>query len=148
MLATREQALLSAVCAEPEDDGLRLVYADWLEEQGRSDRAEFIRVQVELSRTPPGEERRPALEARELQLLAAHRKEWSRPLRPWVKACEFRRGFVEGVKLAAHTFLERAEELFRLAPVRHVHLIDISIIALADELAACPHLARIRSLAL
>jgi len=27
-----------------------LVYADWLEEQGDSDRAEFIRLQIDLAR--------------------------------------------------------------------------------------------------
>lgn len=32
----------------PDDDGPRLVYADWLEEQGECDRAELIRVQCEL----------------------------------------------------------------------------------------------------
>lgn len=32
----------------PLDDGPRAVFADWLEEQGEADRAEFIRVQLEL----------------------------------------------------------------------------------------------------
>jgi len=34
-------------------DAPRLWYADWLEERGEVERAEFIRVQVELARTPP-----------------------------------------------------------------------------------------------
>lgn len=45
-----EQAFLGAICAEPADDISRLVYADWLQEHGRPERAELIRVQVELSK--------------------------------------------------------------------------------------------------
>jgi uncharacterized protein (TIGR02996 family) len=45
-------ALLRAVCHSPADDAPRLVYADWLDEHGRPERAEFIRVQCELARLP------------------------------------------------------------------------------------------------
>jgi uncharacterized protein (TIGR02996 family) len=41
-------ALLRAVVANPDDDAPRLVYADWLDEHGDPDRAEFIRIQIEL----------------------------------------------------------------------------------------------------
>ena len=43
-----EQALLRAIRAAPEDDTVRLVYADWLEENGQPERAEFIRLECEL----------------------------------------------------------------------------------------------------
>lgn len=36
----------------PACDGRRLLAADWFEEAGEGERAEFVRVQVELSRTP------------------------------------------------------------------------------------------------
>src|SRR5689334_12540997 len=42
-----ERTLLEHIRLEPEDDTLRLVYADWLEENADADRAEFIRLQVE-----------------------------------------------------------------------------------------------------
>lgn len=45
-----EAALLAAVCAAPDDDLPRLVYADWCDEQGRHLRADFIRSQIELTR--------------------------------------------------------------------------------------------------
>ncbi len=45
-------ALLAAILAAPDDDAPRLVYADWLDEQGEGERAEFIRVQIELARFP------------------------------------------------------------------------------------------------
>lgn len=40
---------LSAILAEPKADVHRLVYADWLDEQGREEQAEFIRVQCKLA---------------------------------------------------------------------------------------------------
>lgn len=44
------QALLAAICADPDDDTPRLVFADWLQDQGEVERAEFIRVQCEFTR--------------------------------------------------------------------------------------------------
>lgn len=41
---------LSAIIADPDNDCHRLVYADWLEGQGNTARAEFIRVQIELGK--------------------------------------------------------------------------------------------------
>jgi uncharacterized protein (TIGR02996 family) len=43
-------ALLRAILTNPEEDMPRLVLADWLEENGCPERAEFVRVQVELAR--------------------------------------------------------------------------------------------------
>lgn len=45
-------AFLAAIIAEPENDLPRLIYADYLDERGESERAEFIRVQCELARLP------------------------------------------------------------------------------------------------
>lgn len=47
---TDRAALLAAVYANPADDAPRLVFADWLDEHGEPERAEFIRVQVEMRR--------------------------------------------------------------------------------------------------
>lgn len=44
------EALIRTVIACPDDDTPRLVVADWFEEHGEGDRAEFIRVQIELAR--------------------------------------------------------------------------------------------------
>src|SRR3954452_6679514 len=48
-------ALVRAVCAHPDDDTPRLIYADFIEEHGEADRAAFVRAQVELARTPAWE---------------------------------------------------------------------------------------------
>jgi uncharacterized protein (TIGR02996 family) len=47
-----DAAFVQAIQANPWDDQLRLVYADWLEEQGDL-RADFLRVEVELMKIPP-----------------------------------------------------------------------------------------------
>ncbi len=39
------ELLLKAIVADPDDDVARLVYADWLDEHGDHDRAEFVRIQ-------------------------------------------------------------------------------------------------------
>ena len=47
---SERDAMLAAIIANPADDLPRLVYADWLDENGESERAEFIRIQIMLSR--------------------------------------------------------------------------------------------------
>ena len=41
--------LLRAVLADPASDAARLIYADYLDEQGEADRAEFVRVQCRIA---------------------------------------------------------------------------------------------------
>ena len=52
---------MKAILAEPDDDSHRLVFADWLDDQGHSDRAEFIRVQCALARMAGDDPQRPEL---------------------------------------------------------------------------------------
>lgn len=49
---TTEGRLLRQIAERPLDDAPRLVLADWLEERGDCDRAEFIRTQIELAALP------------------------------------------------------------------------------------------------
>jgi uncharacterized protein (TIGR02996 family) len=64
----QREAFLCDVCENPDDDTPRLVFADWLEDNGDPQWAEFIRVQIALSRLPSWEERRVGLMAREREL--------------------------------------------------------------------------------
>lgn len=43
------------IIANPDDDAPRLIYADWLEEQGQLHRAEFIRTQCHLAAVLPND---------------------------------------------------------------------------------------------
>ncbi len=75
-MANEPEAFMSAIIETPEDDTPRLIYADWLEEHGQPERAEFIRVQCELATIAQNDPRRPELEGREQELFAAHGAEW------------------------------------------------------------------------
>ena len=70
-------ALLAASRARPADDLPRLVLADWLDENGQPERAEFVRVQVEVSHPTADGERMAALKKREADLLTEHEGEWT-----------------------------------------------------------------------
>ena len=48
-METDDAALWRAVVATPHDDAPRLIYADWLDEHGQPERAEFVRVQCRLA---------------------------------------------------------------------------------------------------
>lgn len=50
-MKTVQSVFLDDIIEHPTDDAPRLVYADWLEDNGDLTRAEFVRVQVELART-------------------------------------------------------------------------------------------------
>jgi uncharacterized protein (TIGR02996 family) len=72
---TQERNLLRMIAREP-DDAPRLVYADWLEDHGLDDRAEFIRAQVRLSHMREDSRERRELAFRCRQLIEAHENEW------------------------------------------------------------------------
>lgn len=47
------RAFLDDIRATPGDDGVRLIYADWLEDNGEAERGEFIRLQCEIAKLRP-----------------------------------------------------------------------------------------------
>ncbi len=63
-----EQTLLEAIHANPADEVARLALADWLEEQGRQDQAELLRLHLLLRHSDTVEPLRPEF-ARLCQLL-------------------------------------------------------------------------------
>jgi uncharacterized protein (TIGR02996 family) len=140
-----EEAFLADIVEHPEDDAPRLVYADWLDEHGRPERAEFIRAQVELARAGEDDPGRDRLVERERQLLDAHGTAWRAELPGWArKGCVFRRGFVEQVTATVAQFVKQAHLLWRQTPAFHVRL--KRAFGHADALAASPHLARVTAL--
>src|SRR5262249_9451115 len=125
----------------------RLVFADWLEEQG-DPQAELIRVQCELA-GKPDEWRREGLKGREHDLLEARDADWLKPIRDLGLQGRFPRGLLEVGVSGGRPFLDTAERLFSRPWVLHVHLRD----GLADvediaELAASPYFSRLQKLEL
>src|SRR5207248_1839606 len=91
---TDGDVLRRAVVADPDDDTPRLVYADWLDENGEPARAAFIRAEVEAARAEPfGPAARAGAERAE-RLRVEHEGAWVRHLAGRVLGWEFVRGFV------------------------------------------------------
>jgi uncharacterized protein (TIGR02996 family) len=142
---SEEERFLSAIRENPDDDSLRLVYADWLEERG-DPRGEFIRIHFELEKLKPDEGR--ALRAREIQLLADNKEKWFGEIRKRFRFWECHRGFLDEIHGNVDTFLAYANELFRQHPVQHVTLNGVGMLGggYVTELACCRHLPYLMSL--
>src|SRR5436190_6976854 len=140
---SEEIALPRGIARSPDDAAARLVYADWLDDHGRPQRAEFIRAQVELAgilrATPPLDadalsiaslgfpsrwvatedstrQREAALLSR--RLLDAHERDWLLPLsrllrREW----SWSGGFDEVVDADPAVLADFGEEVFDLHPI-------------------------------
>src|SRR5262245_53509341 len=75
--------LLADCKAHPDEDAPRLILADWIEDNGDPERAEFLRLQVAESGSGPRPlslPRRRALGDRDQALLAQHGGRWLGPL--------------------------------------------------------------------
>src|SRR5689334_14335378 len=88
-----------AIVANPDDDTHRLVLADWLDDQGDSARAEFIRAQCALANLGGTESEWLDHKIREQLLLAESRAAWLEDAPKWTrqKVERFRRGFPSGL---------------------------------------------------
>src|SRR5438067_8652841 len=73
---TEERAFLTAILERPDDDATKLVYADWLEEQG-DPRGEYLRLMMKVRQerivTPEQRQRHKELSA---ELAELRKQEW------------------------------------------------------------------------
>ncbi len=117
------KSFLDDIVAHIDDDTPRLVYADWLTENGQDDRAEFIRVQVERARLPAWDAAQVRLRLREQELLERHGEKWLAEM-PAVEGARwegFRRGIVAEVSFASFESLRTNAHACRaVAPVEAV----------------------------
>jgi len=102
---TEQVGLLAAILDDPAADAPRLIFADWLEEHGQPERAEFIRVQCEIARLTAWQETNPRyrelcecrrllendrpciwcrLRQRERELLQQYCRQWCDLPGPWL----------------------------------------------------------------
>lgn len=127
-----EAAFLRSIAEEGEDNTGRLVFADWLEDNGDPARAEFLRVQCELTSAKLAKKRREQLRLRERALLDAHRAKWCQAFGVPIEDVWFERGLIARARLA-----EWAGGKF-LKPKIHAHFaplkeLDLSGLQLGDE---------------
>lgn len=140
--ADRERAFLQAVQEDPANDTPRLIYADWLEEQGRPDRAHFIREQCA---------------GRRCKITKGQFRAW---FRPWWGRTAFglryttdagvigeakenqtvfvRRGFVQRIVVPHDVFVAGAADLFTAHPIEQVVLSDNDRITVSSSPGGIP----------
>jgi uncharacterized protein (TIGR02996 family) len=145
-VAREEDALIAAVCAEPDDDAPRLVYADWLEEHDQPLLAEFIRVEVRIEQLPLDDPGRRPLVWRARELLYHHQHYFGARLPRAAEhfSCHFRRGFVARVYGTAARFIKDGAKMVRQVPLERAELFNIE--GRVADLAATPALAHLRGL--
>jgi uncharacterized protein (TIGR02996 family) len=121
------EALLATILADPADDAPRLVYADWLEEHGETERAEFIRLQIADPQSPDTPWDKFPARQREL---------WGRNSRRWISIGneydqleflavgidQYRRGFIERIRVSWALWFAHADRVRRFTPLQEVQL--------------------------
>jgi uncharacterized protein (TIGR02996 family) len=119
------EALYRAVVESPADDAPRLVFADWLEEHGEPERAEFIRVQIELAKRTWQDSGFHKLHARAERLARGKKLLWKQYL-PELRGVvwdTFTRGFVSSARFRSlYWFHVRIKQVITAAPVHRIWL--------------------------
>src|SRR5687767_10981812 len=118
--SSTESALLAAVCAAPDDDLPRLVYADWCDENGQPERAEFIRTEIEMAKMMPDKDTAPndrdqprykPLRERANELWYANSERWFPGLKRCAEEANTRRGFLFHIATPVAKFIAHAPKL-------------------------------------
>jgi uncharacterized protein (TIGR02996 family) len=120
-----EAALLAAIIAHPDEDTPRLMYADWLDENGNPERAEFIRLQCAVDADE-------VIERRVEELEEQNGAKWlaGLPSVPDGGHWSFRRGFPEYLDIRGNAFLDHYDTFVNVPWLRFLslHGLDNSLI--------------------
>lgn len=120
MSGRMDEKFVEQINANIDDDTSRLVFSDWLDEQGETERAEFIRVQVQLAGMPAWDPDQIGLRIREQELLKEHGEKWLKemPEIPGVRWEGFRRGIVAEVAFVNYDAMRTSAHACRaIAPI-------------------------------
>jgi uncharacterized protein (TIGR02996 family) len=161
-----ELAFLRAAAAEPDDDTLRLVYADWLDEQGGAAAAQaaFARLQVRRSRLDVFDPDRANLLEQEADYLRRYKRDWNglahrrfhqhglRGLvdarRGLIRGWHYHRGMVTRVSVSADGLVTHPGLVFSLGPVQALELVGWRSWSKPEERALESHFAVVKVLTL
>ena len=130
------ELFLAGIRAHLDEDTPRLVFADWLQENGDEARAEFIRLQCELYRVNPRyrgsaygrKDFTPGQEAayeREQELFTANHVRWKSGFPSWMSSSVhwvFRRGFIGRLRATPNQFFSNGERVLSLCAVDELWL--------------------------
>jgi uncharacterized protein (TIGR02996 family) len=148
-----DRSFLEAIRESPDEDSLRLIYADWLQDHDECDRAEFIRIQCELDpiRHRLEDNRVEVHRTREGDLLRQHRERWLAELvqllghHQYYPGVIFRRGFADTIQLPVQWYLRHGEAIHALFPLlRRVQMFRVA--GWGERLARAPVPERLEEL--
>jgi uncharacterized protein (TIGR02996 family) len=118
-------ALLHAIAEHPEEDTPRLMYADWLEENGQPERADFVRNQVGLGQIGIDDPARRPLVQKNVRYLMNFVPQWKveLPQIPGVEWGDFNRGLIEEVQATTEQpIIDHATEIFAVPGIHVLRL--------------------------
>jgi uncharacterized protein (TIGR02996 family) len=147
--ATQLAGLVQDCKDQPDEYGLRLILADWLDDHGEPERAELIRLSLQVSR--PGEH--PASQAvahaRLARLRRANDARWLGSYPTYERRTTFRRGFIEiESRIREYRTEHQLAELAALAPWTERMTLHFGQQQLAGEFAESPAAGAFTSLSL
>ena len=111
-----------AICKDPDDDVPRLVFADYLDEQGQPERAELIRAQCDVEALPLSDPQRIDREMTAERLLRQNRFEWVEELPKWIQRSTviFRRGFPYSIWATPSEYARSCSSLAKSTVIQQV----------------------------
>jgi uncharacterized protein (TIGR02996 family) len=146
-----ERDFLQAILADPDDDSPRLIFADWLEEHGDPERAEFIRTQIELDSIPYLDVRQFCARLRLESIIEKNIERWNSDLPEWArKVCEtarhqsYRRGMPSVIHCEARDWLNQGNELIDKYPIDQVKFGWYGLQSILDKWLESPLTRRVK----
>jgi uncharacterized protein (TIGR02996 family) len=149
-----KESLMKAILANPDDDAPRLIFADWLDENGDPERAEFIRLQCRIAErerndyVPPDDPDGKAMTALEEK----HAERWASEYGLF-KGVHIVKPFYRGVPsilIYSPTSLLKAEKAKPLGEELSLESLKVNLLRAGDgkKLLTWPMLDRCRSLSI
>ena len=130
ILLSDYETMLNAVIADPDSDLCRLEIADWIEKHGRdtfaypTERADFIRVQIEIANASEDSIAKRAL-AVEADELLDNLFDWKESFIDPDGYHVFERGFLESLEVSVGSLPSIAQDIFSLCPLRALSVVNL-----------------------
>jgi uncharacterized protein (TIGR02996 family) len=143
---TDRDAILEAIFAAPDDDAPRLIYADWLNENGHPEQAEFIRLRCQMAHLSNGERGWRPLRRKLHWTWAALQSRWLREFpRTRLAMDQLPRGLpTKRVEVSAEALLKDSNRWWPTLPIRDLRPVQWT--DRAEQVAECPYLRRLEVL--
>ena len=120
-------AFISAILDNLADDTPRLVFADWLQERGEDERAEFVRCQIAAAKLPEPERAHSKPGVRALALEAVYAPAWRAAVGLYAHQGRYERGFLTGIGSSLGSFTNVVRRLLVVEPLAftvHFRVLD------------------------